>query len=185
MSCKGCAYAICLGGEWYCDYLQITGRCRPCPPGEDCTARKEADSTKKGSMFMRRRGWDTEKARALYDQKLSDAEIAGSVGTTAPAVASWRRGLGLPANQTLPPPSQSENPEPKAAPPPPASPPPRPLALPVMKGPMELSVEIDGRAFALRAPDLDGAAWIHQYAGRLLEDMGRLAAKRKGETDDA
>ena len=26
MSCKGCAYAVLLGGKWYCDYLMITGR---------------------------------------------------------------------------------------------------------------------------------------------------------------
>lgn len=50
---------------------------------------------------------------------------------------------------------------------------------------MELSVELDGRAFALRAQDLDGAAWIHEYAGRLLADMGRIAEKLKEEADDA
>ncbi len=80
MSCKGCAYAVYLSGVWCCDYLQIAGHRRPCPPGEDCTARKEADLTKKGSAFMKRRGWDTERARTLYDEKLSDAEIAGKVG---------------------------------------------------------------------------------------------------------
>lgn len=65
--------------------------------------------------------------------------------------------------------------------PPPASPPSRPLALPAMKGPVELSVELDGRAFALRAPDLEGAAWIHEYAGRLLEDMRRISGNGKDE----
>ena len=85
-----------------------------------------------------------------------------------------RRGLGLPTNLERHPPPQ-EDPEPKAAPLP--SPPSRTLALPARKGPVELSVEMDGRAFALRAPDLEGAAWIHEYAGRLLGDMGRLAAK--------
>ena len=98
MSCKGCVYAVLLSGAWCCDYLQITGHCRPCPPGEDCTVRKAANLTKKGSAFMKRREWDTEKAKALYDQKLSDVEIAGRVGATASAVAYWRRGLGLPAN---------------------------------------------------------------------------------------
>lgn len=47
---------------------------------------------------MKRREWDTEKAKTLYDQKLSDVEIAGRVGATVSAVAYWRRGLGLPAN---------------------------------------------------------------------------------------
>lgn len=174
MSCKGCAYTVLLSGVWCCNYLQITGRCRPCPPGEGCTVRKAANLTKKGSAFMKRRGWDTEKAKTLYDQKLSDAEIAGEVGATASAVAYWRRGLGLPANLERHPPPQ-EDPEPKSAPLP--SPPSQPLTFPARKGPVELSVEMGGRAFTLRAPDLEGAAWIHEYAGRLLGDMGRLAAK--------
>lgn len=131
---------------------------------------------------MKRREWDAEKARALYDQKLSDAEIAGEVGTTASAVSFWRRGLGLPANPGQRPPSQGIA---KPAPPPPSTPPPRPLALPSVKGPLELSVEMDGKAFALRAPDLEGAAWIHEYAGRLLEEMGQITAKLKEEMDDA
>ena len=104
MSCKGCAYAAQLSGAWCCDYLQIVGHRRPCPPGEGCTVRKTANLTKKGSAFMKRREWDTEKAKTLYDQKLSDVEIAGRVGATASAVAYWRRGLGLPANQELRPP---------------------------------------------------------------------------------
>lgn len=133
---------------------------------------------------MKRRGWDTKKAKALYDQRLSDAEIAGKVGTTSSAVAYWRRGLGLPANPGRHPPPQ-EDPAPNVTPPPLVSPPPRPLALPSVKGPVELSVELDGRAFALRAPDLEGAAWIHSYAGRLLEDMGQIAMKLKEEMDDA
>ncbi len=174
MSCKGCAYTVLLSGVWCCDYLQIIGHRRPCPPGEGCTVRKAANLTKKGSAFMKRRGWDTEKAKTLYDQKLSDAEIAGEVGATASAVAYWRRGLGLPANLERHPPPQ-EDPEPKAAPLP--SPPSRPLAHPARKGPVELSVEMGGRAFTLRAPDLEGAAWIHEYAGQLLGDMGRIAAK--------
>lgn len=183
MSCKGCAYAVYLSGAWCCDYLQIVGHRRPCPPGEGCTVRKAANLTKKGSAFMKRREWDTEKAKALYDQKLSDAEIAGRVGATASAVANWRRSLGLPANPERHSPPQ-EGPEPKAAPPPPVSLPSRPLALPAMKGPVELSVELDGHAFALRAPDLEGAAQIYEYAGRLLGDMRQAAAKLKEGIDD-
>lgn len=54
-----------------------------------------------------------------------------------------------------------------------------------MKGPIELSVEMDGHAFALRAPDLEGAERIHEYAGRLLKDMVQAAAKLKEGIDDA
>ena len=118
MSCKGCAYAALLSGAWCCDYLSMTGHRRPCPPGEGCTVRKEGYLTKRGSAFMKRRGWDTEKEKALYDLKLSDTEIAGKVGATASAVAFWRRGLGLPVNLGRHPPSRPEIPEPKAAPPP-------------------------------------------------------------------
>ncbi len=176
MSCKGCAYAMLLSGAWGCDYLSITGHRRPCLPGEDCTVRKEGDLTKKGSAFMKRREWDTEKAKDLYYQGLSDAEIAGKVGATATAVAYWRRGLKLPANPERRPPPQEEPKERPEAPPLHSSPA-RPLALPMVKGPIALSVELEDRAFALRAPNLEGAAQIYEYAGRLLENMRRTAGE--------
>lgn len=137
---------------------------------------------------MKERSWDTEKARTLYEQGLSDRKIAMEVGTTAGAVGFWRRKLGLPANQEhraapeAPPPKESppEAPPPKESPleaPPEASSsqaPPvseRPLSLPKVKGPIELSVEIKNCAFAVRAPDLEGLAWIYEYAGKLLRKM--------------
>ena len=52
-------------------------------------------------------------------------------------------------------------------------------------GPIELSVELDGHAFALRAPDLEGAARIYEYAGRLLEDISQAFGKLKEEMDNA
>lgn len=39
--CKGCAYWC--GGKTTiktCDYMLITGKRRPCPPGEGCTVKK-------------------------------------------------------------------------------------------------------------------------------------------------
>ena len=132
MACKGCAYAVSLTGEWYCDYLLLTGRRRPCPPGKSCTVRKEADLTKKGSTYMKQRKWDTEKALALYSQKLTDAEIAA----------------------------------PKAE-----APSKRPSVSLEAVGPAALSVEWNGCAFSLRAPDLESAALIYEYAGRLLADL--------------
>lgn len=176
MSCEGCVYAACLGGDWYCDYLLTVGRRRPCPPGDACTVRAEAERDPKKKWkegySMKARSWDTERARALYDQGRADAEIAAEVGATASAVAFWRRKLGLPANHARQAPAKATVEE-------------RPLRLPSARGPVELSVELDGRAFALRAPDLEGAAWIHEYAGKLLEDMGQIAAKMKEEMDDA
>lgn len=52
-----------------------------------------------------------------------------------------------------------------------------------MKGPVELSVELDGHAFALRAPDLEGVERIYEYAGYLLKDMEQAAAKLKEGSD--
>lgn len=159
MTCKDCVYAVKLSGAWCCDYLALTGHRRPCPPGEDCTVRKAANLTKKGSAFMKRRGWDTEKAKALYGQKLSDAEIAGKVGATASAVAYWRRGQGLPANHNY------------------RSPPPSPVspsgeALP---GPIAFSVEYQGCALLIKASDIEGMRRIYEYAGKLLQDMSVTA----------
>ena len=37
--------------------------------------------------------------------------------------------------------------------------------------PVDLSVELNGCAFALRAPNLEAAARVHACAGKLLEDM--------------
>lgn len=148
--------------------------------------RKEGDYTKKGGAFMKRREWDTEKTKALYDQKLSDAEIAGRVGTTASAVAYWRRGLGLPANlgQHSPP---QEEPEPKVLPPPPASPPSRPLALPTDRDPVELSIRLDDGKWeiSIRAPNLKGVRDIYALAGLVLENMGQIPEQLKEEMNDA
>lgn len=184
MSCKGCAYAVPLSGEWYCDYLSITGHRRPCPPGEGCTVRVEAEKDLKRKwkecLPVKGRTWDTDRARALYDEGLLDAEIAKEVGITERAVGFWRRTQGLPSNRDRPkadkaPPQEGTVPE--AAPEPPLihSPPGRPLALPALAGPVELSVEVRGCVFGLRAPDLEGLAWVYEYAGRLLRDMTKEA----------
>ena len=125
---------------------------------------------------MKKQSWDTEAARAMYDAGKSDREIAEALGVSRNTVYHWRFVQNLPSNtRTVERPKEAE----------PKAPPPRPLALPVTKGPVELSVEMDGLAFALRAPDLEGASCIHAYAGRLLEDMGRIAADREEGADDA
>lgn len=124
---------------------------------------------------MKKISWDTEAARAMYDAGKSDREIAEVLGISRNTVYHWRFVQNLPSNTRKV--ERQKKTEPKAAPS-------RPLALPAMKGPVELSVELDGRAFALRAPDLEGAAWIHGYAGQLLEGMGRIAAKLKEEANN-
>ncbi len=102
MTCEGCVYAAYLSDAWYCDYLAVTGHRRPCPPGEGCTVRAEGVRSKKRTwriVPMRKRTWDTEKARAMYDEGLSDKKIAEALGTTIHSIGFWRRALYLPPNR--------------------------------------------------------------------------------------
>ncbi len=97
--CEGCAYAVLLSHDWCCDYLSLTGHRRPCPPGEACTVRKEAERDPKRvwkeNKPMKAQIWDTEKARALYDKGLSDERIAAALGIARGTVYKWRRNQGL------------------------------------------------------------------------------------------
>jgi len=182
-----------LSYTWCCDYLNLTGHRRPCPPGEGCTVRAEGGRNPKRiwkeNAPMKGRSWDTEKARALYEEGRSDGEIAVELGTTRDAVAFWRRKLGLLSNRERrkaakapePPAPSPAAPEPQT--PAPSPPTDRPLALPRVGGQVELSVELNGCTFALRAPTLEGAAWAYEYAGLLLEDMKREAKFVKGAGD--
>ncbi len=94
-NCKGCAYAVRLSGDWCCDYLNLTGRRRPCPPGEECTVRAEgggeAKRIWKENAPMKGRSWDTEKAMALYSEGKTDREIAEAVFASPGVVGVWRR----------------------------------------------------------------------------------------------
>jgi len=121
----------------------------------------------------------------LYNEGKTDREIAEAVFASTSVVGVWRRKQGLPSNR------EKQKAAKAAGPPvaqPPASTPPspaeRPLALPKARGQVELSVELNGCAFALRAPDLAGAAWAYEYAGRLLEDMRQAAALVKEAGND-
>ena len=50
-ACLGCIYMGWVG-SWYgcCNYLLMTGKCRPCPPGKECTVKttKKRGRKKKG-----------------------------------------------------------------------------------------------------------------------------------------
>jgi len=184
-----------LSGVWCCDYLGVTGHRRPCPPGDGCTVRAEGDRDSKRiwkeNAPMKGRSWDTKKARALYDKGLLDGEIAAELGIKETSVGFWRRTQNLPSNRerrekqktaNAPVPSAAPPPTPELSAPDPSPPAERPLALPKVRDQVELSVELNGCAFALRAPDLDGAAWAYKYAGRLLDDM-RKTAEMPGEEE--
>lgn len=146
MDCRGCKYAVCLSGDWCCDYLLRTGHRRPCPSGEGCTVREDADVLQQrrgvGIVVMTRKDWDTVQARALYDQGCTDRQIAAELGTSVSAVGYWRRKLHLPANR----PTQTETPMSEA-----------PAARADPPGAVELFVAWNGCGFSLYAPDLAGA----------------------------
>lgn len=129
---------------------------------------------------MRKRSWDTEAARAMYDAGKSDREIAETLGIHRNTVYHWRFVQNLPSNTR-----KAERPkeaEPKAPPPRP-SPLPRPLRLPTNEDPVDLSIRLDdGRwAFSIRAPDFDGVQAIYALAGTALEDMLRIFESGKDE----
>ena len=180
MSCKGCVYAAALSGEWFCDYLSITGHRRPCPPGEGCTVRVEAEKDPKRKWKecppVKGRTWDTDRARALYDEGLPDAKIAAEVGTTKSAVAFWRRKQGLQSNKERKKESgASETAEASFSA---GSPIQRSLVLPAPAGMVELSIQADGCMISLRAPNLEAAEAIYNCAGGLLKDMAKAVRRR-------
>ena len=63
--CKGCAY-WCGGPTTIktCDYMLITGKRRPCPPGEGCTVKKR-EKRKPLSPVARTRRRNKVKVKAL------------------------------------------------------------------------------------------------------------------------
>ena len=114
------------------------------------------------------RSWDTVRARALYDEGRTDQEIAKAVGVAPSTVLAWRRDNGLPSKHRT-----AGAAEAGETPAPPSGGAPAPPKLP---GPVELSMELNGCAFALRAPDMETAVWACACARQLLEE---LAAGRK------
>jgi len=76
--------------EWYCDYLDITGRRRPCPAGPGCTVR---DDGYRGHSQI-----DPVRARSMYDMGMTDKEIGAEFGVSSVAVFRWRQKNELPAN---------------------------------------------------------------------------------------
>lgn len=85
--CKGCVYRTYAGAEPICGYILVERHRRTCPPGEGCTAKVVGGKNTK----MKRRTWDENRARQLYEEGKSDVDIADMVGATASAIAAWRR----------------------------------------------------------------------------------------------
>lgn len=123
--CKGCVYRTYAGAEPICGYILVERHRRPCPPGEGCTAKVVGGKNTK----MKRRTWDENRARQLYEEGKSDVDIADMVGATASAIAAWRRQNRLTSQN--PPRCRSSAPAPIDAPTPtPAKAPLAPIAAP-------------------------------------------------------
>lgn len=76
-----------------CDYIIVTDRRRPCPPGKGCTVR-EKEIVYNG----RRMKWDTKKAYELYKECMNDSAIAREVGVSAYTITCWRKRENLPSH---------------------------------------------------------------------------------------
>lgn len=47
--CKGCFYRKGPRQFRHCDYLSMTGKVRPCPPGKECTVRVSLKTVRRGN----------------------------------------------------------------------------------------------------------------------------------------
>ena len=76
-----------------CQYERMTTYRRPCPPGKYCDFHIGATATKNPKRH--REELMAERQR-LYDQGMTDEQIAREQGLTEAAVRTWRCRLGLP-----------------------------------------------------------------------------------------
>lgn len=100
--CAGCIYHCVLSGYNACDYIFIVGTRRPCPPGKLCTVKKAAERTRremKAPSKGRRLDPKVDEQRMeLYNQGMSDCEIAVRQGVSQAAIAKWRNNHKLQRN---------------------------------------------------------------------------------------
>lgn len=71
-----------------CDYILIVGHPRPCPAGAGCTARILKKDVKKK---MGKPRWDIAKGKQMWEQGMSDSQIAKHFGIAANTVLHQRR----------------------------------------------------------------------------------------------
>ena len=86
-----------------CDYLLITGHRRGCPV-EGCTkyaSSKRARELSKSYDELNGSRPSDEELLKLYEQGLSDTEIAAVFGKSKTLAAHWRRKYGLPAQREI------------------------------------------------------------------------------------
>lgn len=56
--CEGCRYFYGFyANTRCCNYIFVTGKKRPCPPGEECTVRKKQEEKTKKAMKIKGKVW--------------------------------------------------------------------------------------------------------------------------------
>lgn len=81
--CRGCIYLGNCNSNAVCDYLEITGTRRGCPPGAGCTKKqvRERHYTPRQTTRVYTVSWDVEKGRELLENpELTPAEITKIMG---------------------------------------------------------------------------------------------------------
>ena len=107
--CRSCAYGASLGmdGLYYCNYMGITGKRRPCKadPVTGCDEYKPMDKKTKaqisgGIPFERRRimYMHHDEALDLYKEGKTDREIADAIGVAKVTIWKWREKFHLAPN---------------------------------------------------------------------------------------
>jgi hypothetical protein len=145
---------------------------------------------------MKRRTWDENRARQLYEEGKSDVDIADMVGATASAIAAWRRLNRLtsqspPGRKSSAPAPVKESLAPIAVPPPEPKPAadisveedrPATVKKPIPEkehrtkqpdGPVKLAFSLAGCTCELTAPDIASAAWMAEHLCDSLKLIGK------------
>ena len=96
--CRPCAYYAM--STMSCDYIFMEDHSRPCPAGAGCTARK----TKKDVKNMGKPRWDTELGKQMWEQDMSDAQIAKHFRIAVNTVlyqrrSYWEKGTAAPVKK--------------------------------------------------------------------------------------
>ena len=84
--CKGCVYLSL--STLTCDYILVTKKQRPCPPGKGCTVK----TTTGGKGRMDR----DERLMQLYREGKNDVELSELTGYCKSAIFNWRKRHRLP-----------------------------------------------------------------------------------------
>lgn len=92
-ACLGCIYFA--ETTLTCDYILMTDKRRPCPPGKDCTVKSVPIKKKLTASGKLDRD---AMVRALYKDGANDREIADLLGYSVDAIFKWRKRHGYESN---------------------------------------------------------------------------------------